>query len=184
MGQPGKDAKSEIRKVFWQLYEVKGIEKISVSEIMERAGYNRGTFYLHYQDIYDLLEQCEDELLETIEQVIREANISQGSLDLSQQMGFLMELTQMYSEFVKILLSDRGDARFARRFKQLLWPYLKQYFVPIKGYTEQQEQWLAEFFLSGLLSAIAVWLSDPQDVSLKDFIDFMLPNMFRAAGGD
>ena len=168
----------DLKEAFWQLYEKKPIEKISVKEITEIAGYNRGTFYLHYKDVYDLLEQCEDELMETIRKVIEDANISKGSLDLSQQMGFLMELTQTYSQFVKILLSDQGDPRFARRFKDLLWPVLKRYFVSAEAYTPQQERLMAEFFLSGILSAIAAWLADPQEMTLKDLVDFMIPNVF------
>lgn len=37
------------------LLQTKGITKISVSELAQAADINRGTFYLHYRDIYDLL---------------------------------------------------------------------------------------------------------------------------------
>ena len=36
---------------FWELYTVKGIEQISVKEITDSAGCNRGTFYLHFKDV-------------------------------------------------------------------------------------------------------------------------------------
>ncbi len=45
------------------LYAQKPIEKISIKEITELAGYNRGTFYLYYNDVYDLLHQIEEEIL-------------------------------------------------------------------------------------------------------------------------
>lgn len=39
----------------------KPIKDISVKELTDLADINRGTFYLHYRDIYDMLEQLEDE---------------------------------------------------------------------------------------------------------------------------
>ena len=39
------------------LLEKKDIEFISITEITKKAGVNRSTFYLHYEDIYDLLEE-------------------------------------------------------------------------------------------------------------------------------
>ena len=60
------DTKQALQEAFWELYKNKSIEKISVREITERAGYNRGTFYLYYKDVYDILEQSEQLLIREI----------------------------------------------------------------------------------------------------------------------
>ena len=39
------------------LLEKKDIEFITVTEITKKAGVNRSTFYLHYENIYELLEE-------------------------------------------------------------------------------------------------------------------------------
>ncbi|MFB5267835.1 TetR/AcrR family transcriptional regulator [Paenibacillus enshidis] len=36
-----------------------GIKNLNVKNVTEKAGVNRGTFYLHYKDIFDLIEQTE-----------------------------------------------------------------------------------------------------------------------------
>jgi AcrR family transcriptional regulator len=36
-----------------------GIKALTVKNISQKAGINRGTFYLHYKDIFDLIEQTE-----------------------------------------------------------------------------------------------------------------------------
>ena len=38
--------KATLKDAFWELYQKKSIEQISVREITDRAGYTRGTFYL------------------------------------------------------------------------------------------------------------------------------------------
>ena len=44
------------------LLEKKDIDFISVTEITKKAGVNRSTFYLHYDDIYELLEETIENL--------------------------------------------------------------------------------------------------------------------------
>lgn len=51
-----------IEETFWDLLADGGFPKITVRALSERAGINRGTFYLHAEDKYDLLSQVEDRL--------------------------------------------------------------------------------------------------------------------------
>ena len=65
-----EQTKNNLRIAFWSLYAQKPIEKISIKEITELAGYNRGTFYLHYKDVFDLMDQIKNELIEEVESVL------------------------------------------------------------------------------------------------------------------
>ena len=51
-----------IRRAFTTLLRQKPIQSISVKELCELAEINRGTFYAHYTDIYDLRDQIEQEM--------------------------------------------------------------------------------------------------------------------------
>ena len=62
--------KDIIRKVFLDLLVEKPLNKITVKEVCELAEINRGTFYKHYQDIYDLMEQLENEALHRFEELL------------------------------------------------------------------------------------------------------------------
>jgi AcrR family transcriptional regulator len=53
-----------LRRTLTRLLMEKDLKDITVSELTARADVNRGTFYLHYKDIYDLFEQIEKEILE------------------------------------------------------------------------------------------------------------------------
>lgn len=54
--------KTEFAKM---LSEKKELGKISVSELCKRADISRGTFYSHYDDIYSVAEDYENEMIDT-----------------------------------------------------------------------------------------------------------------------
>lgn len=53
-----------IKAVFLELVKKKPVEKITVTEIASQALINKGTFYLHYSDIYSLYEEVLNEFIE------------------------------------------------------------------------------------------------------------------------
>ena len=61
--------KQNLIDAFWSLYCEKRIEKITVKEITQMAGYNRGTFYEYFTDVYDVLDQIELSLVPTLNEL-------------------------------------------------------------------------------------------------------------------
>ncbi|MCY8010097.1 TetR/AcrR family transcriptional regulator [Bacillus haynesii] len=58
--------KRAIKEAFLKLLHEKEINKITVSDLSRRADLGRGTFYLHYRDVFDLYEQIENELFDQL----------------------------------------------------------------------------------------------------------------------
>lgn len=52
------------------LVQEKDFQSITINEIVERADLNRGTFYLHFEDKFDMMNSFENEMVEKIEEVI------------------------------------------------------------------------------------------------------------------
>ena len=70
-GESHKTAKSEqtrkhIQDTYILLIREKKWDRISVIEICKKASITRGTFYQYYSDIYDLMEQLEQKLLDEL----------------------------------------------------------------------------------------------------------------------
>ena len=63
--------KALIRKAFTTILRNKPIQSISIKELCEIAEINRSTFYLHYTDIYDLLNQIEEEMFEGLKAALK-----------------------------------------------------------------------------------------------------------------
>ena len=58
--------KSDLKAALTRLLKQKDFETISVSDIAKEAGINRGTFYLHYIDKFDMVDKLIDEILQNI----------------------------------------------------------------------------------------------------------------------
>lgn len=58
-----KRTQKSIKNAFYELIVEKGFDHISVKDITERAMISRNTFYLHYNDKFDLLNKICDELV-------------------------------------------------------------------------------------------------------------------------
>lgn len=61
----------QLRDVLLDLAMQMPLESITVKILTEHAGLNRGTFYLHYQDIHDFHEQLKNDILEEFQAIIK-----------------------------------------------------------------------------------------------------------------
>lgn len=117
--------KQAIQDALVELIEEKGFEAVTVKDITTRARINRGTFYAHYQDKYDLMVKCEEETLAQLSKLVKKtvpsvtAEIRQSPPQLAIYplvvaiFGFLNE----HSRFMKAALGPKGDMTFHTRFK-------------------------------------------------------------------
>lgn len=62
--------KKLIRSALVTLLEENSLDEITVQQIVDKALINRSTFYLHYQDKYDLYDSLVQELLNDLQEVL------------------------------------------------------------------------------------------------------------------
>lgn len=55
-----RKTKAALRAGLIKLMQEKSIREITVRELVDEVDINRSTFYLHYTDIYDMLNKIED----------------------------------------------------------------------------------------------------------------------------
>ena len=61
-----RDMDKKLKATMLELLETTDFEKITVKSICETAHVNRSTFYAHYSDVYEIMEQMEEHLNEEL----------------------------------------------------------------------------------------------------------------------
>lgn len=120
--------KQGIQEALTELLEKKSIDKISVKEITDIAGINRGTFYLHYVDKYDLMEKSINQLMiEISETGSNILNLAQRNIHselsrkkLVDEFTTLFKYIQKNSRLIKSLTNENSSYSFHHKFNELL----------------------------------------------------------------
>lgn len=109
-----------INNAFFSLMQEKDFESISVSDIAKRAQINRATFYHHYMDKYDWLEQCISLQLQEIFELCRDVHYDDGTDDqLGKFLCSFRHFEENYS-FYSLMLKNKGTLFFQKRFKEIM----------------------------------------------------------------
>lgn len=155
--QPERTAETRTNYItaFVRLMKIKPVEKITIAEISESAGYNRSTFYQYFKDIYDLLAYIEDDILSYVNEEI----ITQIGKEKTEDY-FIEGFQKLYAEkgeLLKVLLANKNYSNFPYKLKAAIMPS----FANQVGLSLAQEEavFIIDFYLSGIISVFSRWLS-------------------------
>lgn len=147
-----------LRQSLFQLMEHKRVQDITVREITELSDLNRGTFYIHYKDVFDMVEQIERELFEDFNRVFEDFT---PNIEHNDPLPLFIELFRYLKENADVgraLIGPNGDMAFISRLKTLVrerclaaW---KQLFA-LSG--ESNFDYFYAFIASGFVGLIDLW---------------------------
>ena len=159
--------KKKIQQSFLSLLKGKEFTKISIKDITDSACINRGTFYLHYLDKYDLLEKVEEELLEGLRLHIASID-SEYKVEMVKQLqvaGFSMEVfryIEMHVDQFIVLLSKNNTSGFHLRLKKFFVEQFEENYQTTEMSSIDPTiptDYLSAFAASAILGLIEQWLS-------------------------
>ena len=81
-------SKKLIREAMIQLLNKKSLTDITVSDIVKTANINRGTFYNHYGNPIDVLEEIKEELMQKLSTTLK---ISKEKKDVDSFLSIVLE---------------------------------------------------------------------------------------------
>lgn len=162
-----RNTKRKISEAFFQLLERKPLNTITIRELTGLADINRGTFYFHYSDIYDLMQKIEDEYFEIMENIFadiqdipKQADSMEEALRkvhpvIERGMTVLWENRRYYV----ILTGKNGDINFLHRVKAILEEQLALIWNNLGEIWGMKEFFLySKFLIDGNIGFINRWL--------------------------
>ena len=175
--------KRAIRTAFAKLMAAKDINDITIIELAETAEINRKTFYNYYSGVYQVVEDIENDILQSYEKLL-------GNVQFKQSMEapyFLFErfsrLINMDPEFFGYLLSMNGNAALITRIIHLLKDKTREVMVSQIDMDEYKADIMIDFILSGMLSVYQHWYSSDKSVPLDEVTQIISTMSFNGVNG-
>ena len=164
-----RKTKKLLRECLTHLLKEKKIQDITVRELTEMADLNRGTFYLHYKDVFDLLEQTEEELLTAFRQLLNRLDAKNSDNDLVPVFEEIFSMVNENGDLVEILLGENGDLNFLNRLKALIREKcLENWMEMFRGGNSSDFEACSAFIVAGSVGLVQHWLQTGMDQSPRD----------------
>ena len=118
MHNPGhrvQTTKKLLRDALLTLLNEKPLRNITVKELCEHAELNRGTFYAHYADVYDLMRQIEDEMKTAFFAALESMISDAGQLSPPKMTKKVFECIEENADLCRVAIGPYGDREFTRQ---------------------------------------------------------------------
>lgn len=146
-----------------ELMQEKPFKQITIKELCEKADLNRTTFYLHYNDQQDVLDDIEKEVIEQTAEHIKNVSPSIDTVELIET--FLLYVQKNDTLFRTLLTGDSNEEfqlEFIRHALETIHDRLPSYGDSVS------ERYVLTFLMYGTIHIIIEWLESDFDISARE----------------
>ncbi len=154
-----RKTRSALKNALISLLYQKPLNKITVKELTEICDINRATFYLHYRDVFDMLEQLEKEFFVDVEQILKKY-ASGGEITLEDM------LTEIYTyiaaeenkAFAAMIICKYANSTFITRFADLFKKSCIFDWEALPPQLRESGSLAYSFIVNGAVGLIRTWI--------------------------
>ena len=151
------------------LMEEKPLDKIKVTELTQRAGISRSTFYSYYDSVYDVLQDIEDDFLSHIVDE-RKVGVENNASVIAENFSYIRDNLKTF----QIITSANGDPSFEMRLGNRSRRVLSNIALEThSSMTKTQLTIIDEFAKAGKLQVLRWWASHKNEISVNEIIDML-----------
>lgn len=158
-----------IRQAFEELLEERDLDKLTVVDIVNRANVTRSTFYVHYPDIYGIIEEIQSEIISRhLEQFAQ----IEYRIMLRDPTPYLKSVAEMLEENNR-LFQKLGHNIHAQQYMGILQRTIVEDTISRSDVPDEIRIPAAfsvriHFFLAGVLNTFQNWVEGKLDCTLDE----------------
>jgi AcrR family transcriptional regulator len=142
-----------------QLMEQKPIKDITVRELTDLVDLNRGTFYIHYRDVFDMLEQVEKELFEQFDRLLVSHEQDLAAENAFPLLSDLFRFIADNADVCRALIGQNGDMAFMNRLNGVVRDKCLSSWKTLSLSADRRDfEYYYSFVVSGCIGLIRSWL--------------------------
>ncbi|WP_211316745.1 TetR/AcrR family transcriptional regulator [Oceanobacillus arenosus] len=168
-----KRTKRDFYNSLFELLKEKKYEQITVKDIIDFAGYSRGTFYTHYKQKDDLLNEIIHSLFKEASKAQRSSYINERLINV-QTLGnepiFILRHFKQYGEYYKILLGENIQIDFHHKLTNMFVNlYLEDFDMEHPPDSNIDQNLLNKYYAYGLIGLILDWVNADFPIEPEEF---------------
>jgi len=150
-----------LRQSLTTLLREKSVKEITVKELTALADINRGTFYRHYRDIFDMMEQLENELFDEFRSMLDAYTASDLRKGLGPILRDIFRFIGRNLDLSTALLDSGGNTLFLDRLKAAVYDKVfKEWAVLYKFQNEKLLSQVLSFMVGGVIGLLRDWMNE------------------------
>ncbi len=163
-----KRTKAAIRNAFVKLLSEKDINEITVKELAEAADVNRKTFYTYYKGVYQVADDIEEDVVNTITGAIGSIDFGKGfeNPDL-----FFQAWTKVFmsdEDFYGYLLHSKGYSNLGAKITDRLKEKAKEAVLQRLDVDEGVLTVVVDYVMSGIVTAYQMWFRAERKIPIEE----------------
>ena len=165
-----KKTEDQILQATLRLLQTQKMEDLTVKEICNEANVSRSTFYLHYTEPKDIVEQLYNDVAVTLTNILDNFDLSSSNhASYKEFLVAIFEEVEMYKDYFAVLLTTGYHSDFRRRLKKILEDKIlndNMYrYRNIKAF-----EYYMSFVISGLVECICDNMEDIKEPKNRDLL--------------
>ena len=157
--------KKLLRQALTRLMQQKDFQSITVTDVVREADINRGTFYAHYRDVYDLREKIEAEMIEDFRELIADLHPS-GTSNLQPVLARAVDYLEENREIVRALVRGTGVEGFGRKMITVL----EECHLEMRPFRSVEDGYASRCLATGMVGMMEKWITEPQAILKNEIV--------------
>ena len=153
----------QIKEIMYSLMKTKAIHEIKVSEICKLCQINRATFYDHYRDVFDLVQDMEQDMLLELQGLMD--TVSPEEMEAAEVSRLFFAFLEGHRENLYLLITSERSREFCTRLDSHLMAFSEKKFRQnyiIPDGMETELRCALEFVCTGYYRFFINILNDPR----------------------
>ena len=151
--------KASLQEALIELLQEKELDKISISVLCKKANVNRGTFYLHYQDVAELFEEYFHDMTEDLRIAYFEPYLLTDYKieNLSSDMVRIFHHVEKYKQFYKIVFNRKTPMMYYYQLFDIIRNYLIE---SISEFKSDNKEYSASYQANAIIGLVIQWVQN------------------------
>lgn len=155
--------KNALREGFVTLLRTKPLNDITVAELCRTANVDRRTFYNHYNNVNEIVEEIDAIAAQILVDAVRDIPVN--------TIEFFDELTKIMItnlDYYEVIVSDRSFYDLEYHCKKMLREALIEYYSVHSTLDPLHLEYMAEYAASGIMSVYTHWIRHGRKLPVEE----------------